>query len=122
MMVLKEHLNDDVLAIASGQVDVSSWNFNLQFHIAEINKNFPDLNLFIVGYRDEERPAFDDQGRQSSGERTNVPYFVVHARPQSAEYPRWLLLNDLEKKTTLLLAIIRNCLSVCLQIRPNHTS
>eukprot|EP00977_Amphora_coffeiformis_P008617 scaffold1953_cov176-Amphora_coffeaeformis.AAC.35 len=48
----------------------------------------------MVGYRDEERPNLFD-----SHQRTELPYFAVHALAEGSPAPKKLVIKDYSKKT-----------------------
>jgi hypothetical protein len=53
--------------------------FDMKAHIMQISEQYPKLDLYLVGYRDEERPAI---ASLHETERTHVPYFAVHGIPR----------------------------------------
>ena len=87
-----EHpLGSNMLLVGENQ---GEWKFQLETHIRSIHGLYPDRDLYIVGYRDEERPNLLDESA-----RTNVPYFVVHSLKSPSHAPSTLVVRDLEEKT-----------------------
>ena len=75
------------------EVSNHEWIFNLESHITDVHQLEPQRDLFLVGYRDEERPNLLDE-RQ----RTSIPFFAVHALDKGIPEPRLLMLYNGDTK------------------------
>jgi hypothetical protein len=71
---------DDILAIGYG---AGTWQFDLTMHLTLIHEMLPDHDLYLVGYRNEERPVIPGVSPDQH-KRINVPFFAVHALPKGA--------------------------------------
>ena len=114
-----DHKNALSIGYGSGE----NWEFDLTKNLAEIHEAYPHLNLFVIGYREEERPEvgyFKDHFINAEGDeltqRLSVPFFVIHGLPTA--YPdnqlklalvdyethssKLVSLKDVKKKWTLL--------------------
>ena len=65
-----------------------NWEFDLTKNLAEIHEAYPQLNLFVIGYREEERPEvgyfkdhFVNAESDDLTQRLSVPTFVIHGLP-----------------------------------------
>ena len=70
------------------------WAFKLETHLMAIKAQVPGRDLYLVGYRDEERPNLFDANK-----RTSVPFFAVHALDKGRPAPQTIMLYDGEAKT-----------------------
>jgi len=91
------------------------WTFNLGHRLTQIHEQHcPTHDLYVVGYRVEERPGIADLQSPETfpgdhgGKRIDIPYFAVHALPQNYRQtrgdPQTIILEDgNERETTTLL-------------------
>ena len=77
------------------------WEFELGHWLSHIHRQYPTLDLYVVGYRVEERPGINERGFREAfpdveeGKRINVPYCAVHALPRELEEPDTIVLEDI---------------------------
>lgn len=77
------------------------WEFNLGQRISQIHEQCPNLDIYIVGYRLEERPGVAEDGFREAfpdaekGKRINLPYFAVHCLPRELDEPDTIVLEDI---------------------------
>ncbi len=78
-----------------------AWEFKLGHWLSHIHQQYPNLDLYVVGYRMEERPGIGERGfRQAfpsaeEGKRINVPYFAVHGLHRDLMEPDTIVLEDI---------------------------
>eukprot|EP00977_Amphora_coffeiformis_P000549 scaffold132_cov170-Amphora_coffeaeformis.AAC.28 len=85
------YTTDNVLAIGQGHGD---WSFRLEDHIKSILEEHPGRDMYLVGYRNEERPNLF-----GGHERVRVPFFAVHTLAAGTPPPASLAFSDLENMT-----------------------
>ena len=97
-----------VLHTNYGEVE---WTFNLGHRLTQIHEQHcPTHDLYVVGYRVEERPGIADLKSPETfpgdhgGERIAIPFFAVHALPQNYRQtygdPQKIILEDNRKRET----------------------
>lgn len=103
-MVVRDNdssFHGNILAI--GDHVAGNWLFNLEDHITTIRQEYSGRDMYLVGYRDEERPNLFHEH-----ERTSVPFFAVHTLASGSPAPTILVFSDLEEKTEERISIARS--------------
>jgi hypothetical protein len=94
-MIARDFYKNQEHVLAIGH-DTGTWDFDLTTHLSMIQATYTDRDLFLVGYRDEERfpiKSIDEH------HRVNIPFFAVHALPRGAPQPNRIVSQDLLKNT-----------------------
>jgi hypothetical protein len=95
-----EDMNEVLLIRQSGE----HWEFDLAKNLVKLQEEHPGLHsdaLYLVGYRDEERPSGRELGIFTGDGRINIPYVAVHALPNESQPPNCIMSTDYLLKTAL---------------------
>lgn len=88
-MAVRNHETEDYNILSIGGPGTDDWEFKLGSYITTINMDYPCRDIYIIGYRDEERPNLFDAHK-----RTSVPFFAVHTLKMGSPAPDTLVVTD----------------------------
>ena len=93
-MALRTEETKERSVLSIGGPSTADWVLNLEEHVTTIHREHPGRDLYLVGYRDEERPNLFDAHK-----RTSVPFFAVHTLEAGSHAPKTLVVTDGLTKT-----------------------